>query len=107
MVARESDSTVVGPESQGAHIVNQILGCVLDGTNLLHDDILLALKLRFGEDGVEQHVGKELHREIDMLWQDEGREASELPVGEGIQLPTDRIEELVDLPGRTRASAFE
>ena len=72
-------------------IEDQIVGRVARLADLLEDDLALALELALVEGGVDQDVGDEIERDVDILFQHAGMKRGLLPARVGIEIAADLL----------------
>ena len=98
---------VAVPYSLGEEVLHQFIRGVFVTLDLLGDDLALAFDGFFGQRGVQQHVGVDLQRPVQVGRQHLHVKYCLLSVGEGVHLPADVVRGLGDFQRRTRRRPFE
>ncbi len=86
---------------------HDVVGRVLRGTDLLHDDVLLALQLVRLEGGIGEDVGEHVERERHVGLQHPRIIGRGLGRGAGIEVAADRLDLLDDLARGAPRRALE
>ena len=86
---------------------HQIVGGVLRGADLLHDDVLLALQLLGIERGIGQDVGQHVERERHIGLEHARVVGGGFHAGGGIEIAADRLDLLGDLARGAPRGALE
>jgi len=89
------------------HLVDQIVGRVLDHLDLFEDDALLLRDFARRERRPHQHVAEQIDRRRQVLVEDFDVVARIFLRGEGVELAADRVDRLRDLLRRPRRRALE
>ena len=86
---------------------HQVVGRVLGGADLLHDDVLLALKLLRIEGRIGEDVGEHVERERHVGAQHARVIGGGLDAGRGVEIAADRLDLLGDLARGAALGALE
>ena len=98
---------VVSPDPLGEEVVDEIVGRVLHHLDLLEHDRLLLLDVVLGEARAHQDVRQEVGGQGEVLVEHAHVETGVLLGGEGVHVPTDRVDRAGDLLGRPRGGPLE
>jgi hypothetical protein len=98
---------VVLPEVLGEHLVNQVVGRVLDHLDLFEDDLLLALDIVLAERRTHDDVGEDVYGQRQVLVEHFDVIAGVFLGGEGIHLAADGVDGLGDVLRAAGGGALE
>ena len=98
---------LVRPGGRGEEIEHQVVWRVVDRSDFLDDDILLALELLRIERAFGEKVANDVEREIGVARQNAGEIACPLDAGLCVQVAADVLDRLGDFAGASTARALE
>src|SRR5215207_3296023 len=107
---RAEDATpyrLTGEGRLAEQVEDEVVGRVLDGTDLLEDDVLLAHQLALVEDGIGQDVREDVEAQHDVVLEDSGVIGRVLDRGRRVELASSGLDLLRDATGIAPPGALE
>ena len=90
---------MAGPERFVEHVVDVLIGRILDHVDLLDDHLAFFFQLSGRESGIQVEIEEQVQGDGEVLGQDFGIKARELLAGEGVEDPPHGVDLLGDLAG--------
>ena len=89
------------------HVADGVLGIVVAHRDLLEHDVALEFDVRRRADSVENDIGHQVYRQLEVVIEHVGVVAGVLPGGESVQLATDGVDRPGDVDRASRRGALE